>query len=214
MEQTLKVYVYAEGERPIFHQPPLKGIYASEGWFMKLLKANKKFVTKKPKKAHLFYLPFSTRMLEVTLYVPDSHDRKPLIDVLSNYVQTIKTKYSFWNRTSGADHFLVACHDWVRWSAIRVYELIHVECSLSKSSCFSLSRHRLRRGRSWITASELCAMLTSKKGSDLVKTRLSLRRTSKLLRSPSGNSGASRLPRDEPSLSSQATCTATSDRSC
>lgn len=112
MEQTLKVYVYAEGERPIFHQPPLKGIYASEGWFMKLLKANKKFVTKKPKKAHLFYLPFSTRMLEVTLYVPDSHDRKPLIDVLSNYVQTIKTKYSFWNRTSGSDHFLVACHDW------------------------------------------------------------------------------------------------------
>lgn len=113
MEQTLKVYIYAEGERPIFHQPPLKGIYASEGWFMKLLKANKKFITKKPKKAHLFYLPFSTRMLEVALYVPDSHDRKPLIDVLSNYVQMIKTKYSFWNRTSGADHFLVACHDWV-----------------------------------------------------------------------------------------------------
>lgn len=113
MEQTLKVYIYAEGERPIFHQPPLKGIYASEGWFMKLLKSNKKFVTKKPKKAHLFYLPFSSRMLEVALYVPDSHNRKPLIQQLTNYVQTIKTKYNFWNRTDGADHFLVACHDWV-----------------------------------------------------------------------------------------------------
>ncbi|KAL0330361.1 UNVERIFIED_CONTAM: putative glycosyltransferase [Sesamum radiatum] len=64
MEQTLKVYIYAEGERPIFHQPPLKGIYASEGWFMKQLKSNKRFITKSPKKAHLFYLPFSSRMLE------------------------------------------------------------------------------------------------------------------------------------------------------
>ncbi|XP_057799515.1 probable glycosyltransferase At3g07620 [Salvia miltiorrhiza] len=112
MEETLKVYIYAEGERPIFHQPPLKGIYASEGWFMKLLKSDKKFVTKKPKKAHLFYLPFSTRMLETVLYVPDSHDRTPLIEALSSYLQTITTKYPFWNRTAGSDHFLVACHDW------------------------------------------------------------------------------------------------------
>ncbi|XP_011081790.1 probable glycosyltransferase At5g25310 isoform X1 [Sesamum indicum] len=112
MEQTLKVYIYAEGERPIFHQPPLKGIYASEGWFMKQLKSYKRFVTKNPKKAHLFYLPFSSRMLEVTLYVPNSHDRKSLIEHLSNYVEMITTKYHFWNRTAGADHFLVACHDW------------------------------------------------------------------------------------------------------
>ncbi|EYU20438.1 hypothetical protein ABFS82_01G020500 [Erythranthe guttata] len=112
MEQTLKVYVYAEGERPIFHQPPLKGIYASEGWFMKLLKSSKRFVTKNPKKAHLFYLPFSSRNLEITLYVPNSHSRKNLIEHLSNYVEIIRSKYNFWNRTNGADHFLVACHDW------------------------------------------------------------------------------------------------------
>ncbi|KAI3468209.1 hypothetical protein Pfo_024872 [Paulownia fortunei] len=112
MEQTLKVYIYAEGERPIFHQPPLKGIYASEGWFMKLLKANKRFVTKNPRKAHLFYLPFSSRMLEVALYVPNSHNRTSLIQHLSNYIDMITTKYHFWNRTGGADHFLVACHDW------------------------------------------------------------------------------------------------------
>jgi hypothetical protein len=23
-------------------------------------------------------------------------------------------RYRFWNRTGGVDHFLVACHDWVR----------------------------------------------------------------------------------------------------
>lgn len=112
MEQTLKVYIYKEGERPIFHQPVLKGIYASEGWFMKLLKSSKHFVTKNPKKAHLFYLPFSTRMLEETLYVPNSHNRKNLIQYLRNYLSLITSRYSFWNRTGGADHFVVACHDW------------------------------------------------------------------------------------------------------
>uniref|UniRef100_A0A5B7BUN7 Exostosin GT47 domain-containing protein n=1 Tax=Davidia involucrata TaxID=16924 RepID=A0A5B7BUN7_DAVIN len=112
MEQTLKVYIYREGERPIFHQQVLKGIYASEGWFMRLLKANKQFVTKNPKKAHLFYLPFSSRMLEETLYVPNSHSHKNLIQYLKNYLDMIVARYTFWNRTGGADHFLVACHDW------------------------------------------------------------------------------------------------------
>lgn len=112
MEQTLKVYIYKEGERPIFHQPVLKGIYASEGWFMKQMKASKHFVTKDPNKAHLFYLPFSTRMLEETLYVPNSHKRKNLVEYLNNYLKLINKRYSFWNRTGGADHFLVACHDW------------------------------------------------------------------------------------------------------
>ncbi|KAJ6330165.1 hypothetical protein OIU76_008898 [Salix suchowensis] len=97
---------------PILHQPLLKGIYASEGWFMKLLEGNKKFVTKDSRKAHLFYLPFSSRNLEIKLYVPDSHSHKNLIQYLKNYLDMISAKYPFWNRTQGADHFLVACHDW------------------------------------------------------------------------------------------------------
>ncbi|CAL5431714.1 unnamed protein product [Camellia sinensis] len=112
MEQMLKVYIYKEGQRPIFHQPVLKGIYASEGWFMKLLKGSRQFVTKNPRKAHLFYLPFSSRMLEETLYVPNSHSHKNLIQHLKNYLDIIVGRYSFWNGTGGADHFLVACHDW------------------------------------------------------------------------------------------------------
>ncbi|KAG6698571.1 hypothetical protein I3842_08G026000 [Carya illinoinensis] len=112
MEGTLKVYIYREGKKPIFHEPPLKGIYASEGWFMKLMKASKQFVTKNPRKAHLFYLPFSSRMLEMALYVPNSHSRKNLIQYLKNYLDMIAAKHPFWNRTGGADHFLVACHDW------------------------------------------------------------------------------------------------------
>lgn len=114
MEMTLKVYIYRDGKRPVFHQPYLRGIYASEGWFMKLMKANKNFVTEDPGKAHLFYLPYSVRQLEMALYVPNSHNMKPLANYLRDYVNKIAAKYPFWNRTHGSDHFFVACHDWVR----------------------------------------------------------------------------------------------------
>ncbi|OIW14410.1 hypothetical protein TanjilG_20856 [Lupinus angustifolius] len=112
MEETLKVYIYREGAKPILHSPFLTGIYASEGWFMKLMEANKRFVTNDPKKAHLFYLPFSSRKLEEALYVEGSHSHKNLIQYLHDYVDTISAKHPFWNRTGGADHFLVGCHDW------------------------------------------------------------------------------------------------------
>ncbi|KAK7320792.1 hypothetical protein VNO77_30596 [Canavalia gladiata] len=113
MEETIKVYIYRDGDRPIMHSPFLTGIYASEGWFMKLMEANKRFVTADPKKAHLFYLPYSSRKLVDTLYVKRSHSHDNLIQYLHNYVDLIAGKYPFWNRTGGADHFLVGCHDWV-----------------------------------------------------------------------------------------------------
>ncbi|XP_008238441.1 PREDICTED: probable glycosyltransferase At5g03795 [Prunus mume] len=112
MELILKVYIYRDGARPIFHQPHLRGIYASEGWFMKLMEENRQFVTRDPEKAHLFYLPYSMRQLGMALYVPNSHNMKPLSIFLRDYTNTIAAKYPFWNRTHGSDHFLVACHDW------------------------------------------------------------------------------------------------------
>lgn len=113
MIQTLKVYVYKDGKKPIFHQPILKGLYASEGWFMKLMEGNKHFLVKDPRRAHLFYMPFSSRMLEYTLYVRNSHNRTNLRQYLKDYAENIAARYPYWNRTGGADHFLVACHDWV-----------------------------------------------------------------------------------------------------
>ncbi|KAL2545290.1 Exostosin family protein [Forsythia ovata] len=112
MERILKVYIYQEGKRPIFHHPYLRGIYSSEGWFMKLMEENGQFVTKDPEKAHLFYLPYSARQLQKALYVPDSHDLKPLSIILRDYVNMLAAKYPFWNLTHGSNHFLVACHDW------------------------------------------------------------------------------------------------------
>ncbi|XP_075103095.1 putative glycosyltransferase At5g03795 [Nicotiana tabacum] len=112
MELLLKVYIYKEGERPIFHEPHLMGIYSSEGWFMKLMEESRYFVTRDPEKAHLFYLPYSARQLQLALYIPNSHNLKPLSVFLRDYVNMLAAKYPFWNRTHGTDHFLVACHDW------------------------------------------------------------------------------------------------------
>ncbi|EEF31735.1 catalytic, putative [Ricinus communis] len=112
MELILKVYIYPDGKRPIFHVPHLNGIYASEGWFMKFMEENRQFVTRDPEKAHLFYLPYSARQLQMALYVPNSHNLRPLSIFMRDYANMIATKYPFWNRTHGRDHFLVACHDW------------------------------------------------------------------------------------------------------
>lgn len=113
MEQKLKVYIYKDGERPVFHNPRLRGIYASEGWFMKHMEESSQFVTSNPDEAHLFYLPFSSQLLVDYVYVKDSHSFDNIIAFLKSYVDTIKTRHPFWNRTDGADHFLAGCHDWV-----------------------------------------------------------------------------------------------------
>ena len=114
MEKTLRVYIYKEGEKPIFHEPVLTGIYASEGWFMRLMREKSKFAVDDPRKANLFYMPFSSSTLRFSSYVPGPHGKRQLLQYLSGYVQNISAKYPFWNRTGGADHFFVACHDWVR----------------------------------------------------------------------------------------------------
>ncbi|CAJ2636715.1 unnamed protein product [Trifolium pratense] len=90
MERKLKVYIYKEGEKPIFHQPKMRGLYASEGWFMKLMEGNKRFVVKDPKKAHLFYLPFSSQILRANL-----SDNKKMEQYLERYVNLIAGRYRF-----------------------------------------------------------------------------------------------------------------------
>ncbi|KAH6817132.1 Exostosin family protein [Perilla frutescens var. frutescens] len=141
MERTLKIYVYKEGAKPIFHQPILKGLYASEGWFMKLMERNNRYVVKDPRKAHLFYMPFSSRMLEYTLYVRNSHNRTNLRQYLKDYSEKIAAKYRFWNRTAGADHFLVACHDWAPYETRHHMEhCIKALCNADVTTGFKIGR--------------------------------------------------------------------------
>lgn len=48
---------------------------------------------------------------------------KNLRKVLERYVQEISSKYPYWNRTSGAHHFFVSCHE----SALKVTQGVLVE---------------------------------------------------------------------------------------
>ncbi|KAF7851861.1 hypothetical protein BT93_L2020 [Corymbia citriodora subsp. variegata] len=141
MEQILKVYIYKEGEKPVFHRPILKGLYASEGWFMKLMKGNKQYLVKNPRKAHLFYMPFSSRMLEYAVYVRNSHNRTNLRQYLKQYTDKISARYPFFNRTGGADHFLVACHDWAPYETRHHMErCIKALCNADVTAGFKIGR--------------------------------------------------------------------------
>ncbi|KAJ4839870.1 hypothetical protein Tsubulata_003174, partial [Turnera subulata] len=141
MERILKVFIYKEGEKPVFHQAKMRGIYASEGWFMKLMEGNKKFVVRDPRKAHLFYLPFSSQMLRISLFEQNSRGQKYLEEYLKQYVDLIAQKYGFWNRTGGADHFLVACHDWAsRMTRRYMRNCIRVLCNANAAKDFIIGK--------------------------------------------------------------------------
>ncbi|CAM8966363.1 unnamed protein product [Rhodiola kirilowii] len=140
MESVLKVYVYGEGEKPVFHQPTLDGIYAAEGWFIKLMEENKRFTVQDPSEAHLFFLPFSVKSLRALFY-GKFHGWKSRMLHIDNYVDLISRKYPFWNRTQGADHFLVACHDWgPRMTSGRAKNCIRSLCNANAGDGFRIGK--------------------------------------------------------------------------
>ncbi|CAN0890999.1 Probable glycosyltransferase At5g03795 [Linum grandiflorum] len=112
MEKQFKVFVYEEGEPPVFHNGPCKSIYAMEGNFIHGMEIDPRFRTKDPEKAHMFFLPFSVAMLVQFVYIRDSHDFGPIRRTVADYVELVAKKYPYWNRSLGADHFMLACHDW------------------------------------------------------------------------------------------------------
>ncbi|XP_050226612.1 probable glycosyltransferase At5g03795 [Mercurialis annua] len=112
MEKQFKVFVYEEGEPPVFHNGPCKSIYSMEGNFIHRMEIDDQFRTKDPEKAHVYFLPFSVAMMVQFVYVRDSHDFGPIKRTVRDYVDLIAGKYPYWNRSIGADHFMLACHDW------------------------------------------------------------------------------------------------------
>lgn len=114
MEKRFKVFVYEEGEPPIVHYGPCKDIYSIEGRFLHEMEHGVgRFRTTDPDLAHVYFLPFSVTWMVKYLYTPPANDVNPLRRFVSDYVRLVSTKYPYWNRTHGADHFMLACHDWV-----------------------------------------------------------------------------------------------------
>ncbi|XP_058204141.1 probable glycosyltransferase At5g03795 [Rhododendron vialii] len=112
MEKQFKVFVYEEGEPPVFHDGPCKSIYAMEGNFIYHMEISQ-FRTKDPEKAHVFFLPLSVTLIVRFVYDRKSHDHwGPMKQTVKDYVHLVARKYQYWNRSLGADHFMLACHDW------------------------------------------------------------------------------------------------------
>ncbi|KAK8701717.1 hypothetical protein V6N13_020096 [Hibiscus sabdariffa] len=123
MNKSFKIFVYphkpddpfANVLLPVDFDP--QGHYASELYFKKAL-FNSHFITKDPNEADLFYMPFSIADMR--------HDPRigpqGLQDFIKSYIFNISSKYPFWNRTGGADHFYVACHSISRIAMDKVVE--------------------------------------------------------------------------------------------
>ncbi|XVF34581.1 hypothetical protein REPUB_Repub18cG0070900 [Reevesia pubescens] len=117
MIKMFKVWTYKEGELPLVHNGPLKNIYAIEGQFIDEMESkNNPFMARHPDKAHVFFLPFSVTGVVQYVYKPitsvKEYSRDRLQRFVMDYINTVATKYPYWNRSNGADHFMVSCHDW------------------------------------------------------------------------------------------------------
>ncbi|KAL8503701.1 hypothetical protein ACS0TY_022428 [Phlomoides rotata] len=115
MEKRFKVWVYKEGEPPLFHRGPQKNIYSSEGQFIDEMESpDQKFAAPHPDEAHAFFIPVSITNIVHYVYDPSHRDfgRERIQDLVEDYIKVVANKYPYWNRSGGADHFYVACHDW------------------------------------------------------------------------------------------------------
>ncbi|GFQ04163.1 probable glycosyltransferase at5g03795, partial [Phtheirospermum japonicum] len=112
MEKHFRVYIYEEGEQPIFHNGPCGSIYSMEGNFIYKLETSN-FRTRDPEKASVYFLPFSVTSIVHFIYDRNSRDHwLPMKQTVKDYVDLVSTKYPYWNRSLGSDHFMLSCHDW------------------------------------------------------------------------------------------------------
>ncbi|KAL6974113.1 xylogalacturonan beta-1,3-xylosyltransferase [Sarracenia purpurea var. burkii] len=120
MVKRLKVWMYKEGEEPLVHAGPLKDIYAIEGQFIAEMESlTNPFAASRPDEAHAFFVPVSvTNIVEYVYGHPVvTYSRDRIQSLVGDYVAGVADKYPYWNRSNGADHFMVSCHDWVRPSS-------------------------------------------------------------------------------------------------
>ncbi|GJY86018.1 probable glycosyltransferase [Tanacetum coccineum] len=144
MERLFKIYVYREGEPPMFHEGPCKSIYSTEGIFINVMEKGDFFRTSDPDEAMVYFLPFSVVRMVQYLYetrVPHFHGSGHTV---SDYINTISQKHRFWNRSLGADHFMLSCHDWGPSTSKYVPHLyntsIRVLCNANTSEGFNPSK--------------------------------------------------------------------------
>ncbi|XP_042473646.1 probable glycosyltransferase At5g03795 [Zingiber officinale] len=107
MERKFKVYIYPDGDPNTYFQTPRKltGKYSSEGYFFQNIRESR-FRTEDPDLADLFFVPISCHKMR-----GKGISYENMTFIVQNYVESLISKYPYWNRTLGADHFFVTCHD-------------------------------------------------------------------------------------------------------
>ncbi|KAK8963995.1 putative glycosyltransferase [Platanthera guangdongensis] len=71
-----------------------------------------RFRTRNPDNAHVHFLPFSVVKMVRFIYQPNSFNISSIERTIADYIGIISSKYPYWNRSRGADHFMLSCHDW------------------------------------------------------------------------------------------------------
>ncbi|KAF3453755.1 hypothetical protein FNV43_RR04196 [Rhamnella rubrinervis] len=117
MVKRFKVWTYKEGEHPLVHLGPVNNIYGIEGQFIDEIESLKcPFKARNPEEAHAFFLPFSVANIIQFIYKPimspADYNRDRLFHIVMDYIGVVAHKYPYWNRSNGADHFMLSCHDW------------------------------------------------------------------------------------------------------
>uniref|UniRef100_A0A0E0LEQ7 Exostosin GT47 domain-containing protein n=1 Tax=Oryza punctata TaxID=4537 RepID=A0A0E0LEQ7_ORYPU len=145
MEKRFKVWAYRDGEPPVVH----KGVDAAvagggiEDHLVAELdgRGGGRHRARHPGEAHAFFLPISVASIAGYIYRRDMIDFwDPQLRLVAGYVDGLAAKYPFWNRSRGADHFLVSCHEWAPILSAAKAELrgnaIRVMCDADMSDGF------------------------------------------------------------------------------
>ncbi|XP_031482468.1 probable glycosyltransferase At3g42180 isoform X2 [Nymphaea colorata] len=141
MEKRLKIWVYKEGEPPLVHDGPYSDIYSIEGQFINEMDQHGPLIANNAEEALVYFLPFSVTIMVRFVYKKRSYDMAPLQTIVRDYIQLISTLYTYWNRTKGADHFMLSCDDWAPYAARKDQDLfrnsIRVLCNANSSEGFN-----------------------------------------------------------------------------